>query len=249
MTLRSSLPIVHGPKSTQRLGKAIAIDLTAPQCNLVVERGSSLPRASVVVTTAARHLIEQSKTGDKIENLVVMGSVTDPTSHPDFREISENLRALRDKWFPRAKLCLFSACRDFDSSELRLTLGYFDKLFFSFEWGTARTFTQATGEKSTVLATLTRQLASLDHVIVEAHFFRGEADNSTDAEVKGWIKKLQEVRPSEVHILEKIPKIDGCTVKPITKTRQKEILDAVAASGFSVAVHEDEPSTWLQQSA
>ena len=173
MTIHSSAPIVHGPKSTQRLGRSIAIDLTAPQVNLVVERGSTLPRASVIVTTTARHLIEQSKTGDKIENLIVTGSAVDPTAHPDFREIGENLRALRDKGFPRAKMCLFSNCREFESGELRIALGYFDKLFFSFEWGTAKTFTQATGEKSTVLATLTRQLASLDHVIVQARFFRG----------------------------------------------------------------------------
>ncbi len=248
MTL-SSLPIIHGPRSTQRLGKAIVIDLTAPQCNLVVERGSSLPRASVIVTTVARHVIEQSKAGEKIEHLVVVGSSVDPTTHPDFREVSENLRALRDKWFPRAKLCLFSNCRDFDSAELRLTLGYFDKLFFSFEWGTAKTFTQATGEKSSVLATFTRQLASLDHVIVQARFFRGAADNSSESEVKSWIKKLQEVRPREVHILETLPAVQGRDLKPITKTRQKEILEAVAASGFSVAIHEDEPYSWLQQSA
>src|SRR5688572_3804314 len=99
-------PIFSGPLKTERLGATLGSDLGSQGMALAVSRESRMPRASVVVTTAARHIIRISKAGEKIETLAVYGSVSDPTLHPDFREITENLRDLRNKWFAKAKLCL-----------------------------------------------------------------------------------------------------------------------------------------------
>lgn len=241
MTVETSTTIVHGPRKTQRLGSIIVIDITAPQINMVVERGSTLPRASVIVTTAARKLIEHSKAGDKAENIVVLGSGCDPTVHPDIKDITVNLRALRDKWYPRAKLCLISTCHKIEDENLRTALAMYDKPIVSYEWGTAKTFTSATGEKGTILSDFTRQLCGFDRLIVQAHFFRGPMDNSTDNEVKGWIKKLREVQPKEVHIMSRAGVIRGKQVKAITKTRVQQIADQVAEQGFKVSIQVDEP--------
>jgi len=126
-----------------------------------------LARGSVVVTSSARRLIDLSKGGEKVETIAVIGSEADPASHPDLREITENLRILRTKWFPRAKLALFTSIKDLESDALRVAMGMYDKLFFQFEWGTAKVFAAATGEKSTVLATLTHAMHGFDHMIVD----------------------------------------------------------------------------------
>lgn len=233
-------PFVHGPLKSPRVGKALAIDLTAPQSHLVVQRGSSLARGSVIVTTAARRLIEMSKAGDKLNSIAVVGSGTDPAEHPDLREVTENLRVLRNKWFPRAKLCIFTAAKDLESYDQRASLAMYDKLFLQYEWGTAKTFATATGEKSVQLGVLTRQLQGFDHLIVQANFFRGDMDNSTATEVTSWIKKLQEVRPQEVHILTG-PGSQPRNVRPITRTRRLQIAEQVAeTTGIAVSIHEDE---------
>ena len=49
-----SRPLIHGPLRTNRLGRALVLDVTAPQVNMVVSRGSSLARSSVLVTSFAR---------------------------------------------------------------------------------------------------------------------------------------------------------------------------------------------------
>ncbi len=232
---------IHGPAPSARLGKTLTIDVTAPQNNLVVERGSVLARGSVVVTSSARRLIDLSKGGEKVETIAVVGSEADPASHPDLREITENLRVLRTKWFPRAKLALFTSIKDLDSDVLRVAMGMYDKLFFQFEWGTAKIFAAATGEKSTVLATLTHAMHGFDHMIVQANFFRGSLDNSTASEVTSWIKKLQDLRPQEVHILTG-PGKQAKSVKAITPSRREKIAEEVAeATGIAVSIHEDEP--------
>lgn len=238
-----SQPLVHGPTKTSRLGSALTVDVTAPQSNLVVERGSHLARASLIVTTSARRIIELSKAGEKVESIAVVGSDGDPTSHPELREITENLRALRDKWFQRAKLCIFTNGFELGTYDLRQTLSMYDRPFIDFEWGTAKTFSSVTGAKGTVLAKLTKQLSSFDHVVIQARFFKGDADNSTDTEVNGWIKRLRELRPREVHILDGTRKTPGGKkLRAAAKSRQREIADVVVEkTGLAVTIHEDEP--------
>jgi hypothetical protein len=118
----------------------------------------------------------------------------------------------------------------------------YDKLVARFAWGTAKTFASLTGEKSTRLAEYTKLLAHYDNLIVEAQFAKGTADNSTENEIKGWIKKLQEVKPQEIHILTGAGlATEKKKVKPITPTRRQQIVDEVVEkTGLAVSVHDDE---------
>ena len=140
-TKEATSQILHGPTETRRFGRTMIVDLAAPQLGLVVERGSSLPRASVVVTTCAREIIALSQEGIQVDPTVVVGSTTDPAEHPDLREITENLRALRDKWFSRAKLLVFSKTRDLSSYDVRATLAMYNAVHLEFDWGTAKLWT------------------------------------------------------------------------------------------------------------
>lgn len=237
----NSQPILHGPTKSSRFGLVLTVDITAPQRNLVVERGSSLPRASIIVTQLARQVIDLSKEGTKLDHIVVMGSDGSPTDHPDLREITENLRALRDKWFQRAKLVLISDGMDLAPPDLRQVLLGYDKLIQEFHWGTAKTFQSMTGEKGSVLGDLTRQLGYFDKLIVQARFAGATSANGTDAEIRNWIKKLQEVRPLEVHILEGPPPASGKKLRAATSKRTQQIAETVAEkTGLPVHVHEDE---------
>ena len=141
-----------------------------------------------------------SKNGDKADHIVLIGTDVDPTQHPDFREITDNLRELRNKWFPRAKLVLVSNDPDLDSAETRIALGAFDFNVVRLESGTAKTYSSLTGKKSTNLAKLIKHLTTVERVVVRAQITRGKLDNSSASEVKNWIKKLREVEPVEIQL-------------------------------------------------
>jgi hypothetical protein len=242
-TAVTDCPIFSGPKKTERLGTALAVDLGSHDLALAVSRDNRMPRASVVVTTAARNMIRISKAGEKAEAIVVWGSHSDPTRHPDFREIAENLRDLRNKWFGKAKLCLISHDPQVDDADLRHVLGVFDKVFLRVEWGTAKTFAALTGRKSGEFATFLSHIGHLEHLIVTARFLKaGEIDNSSDAEVKAWLKKIAELKPREVMVLNSAEaKIGGKKVKSATAKRLAEIVAEVTAkTGVPAAVHNSE---------
>ena len=130
--------LITGPKVTERWGRSIFINAGSNGTTLAVSREIRIPRASVVVTLAAQELMRLSKNGDKADHIVLIGSDVDPTQHPDFREISDNLRELRNKWFPRAKLVLISDDPDLESAETRIALGSYDFNVFRLESGTPR---------------------------------------------------------------------------------------------------------------
>lgn len=229
--------IITGPRRSERWGRALTIDLGRLDASLAISRDNRLPRASVVVTLAAQEMMRISKSGEKVDNVLVIGSEVDPTRHPGFREISENLRALRTKWFPRAKLSLISDDPALGDMDARISLGFYDTPVIRLEYGTVKTFQKLTGHKSTELGDIVRHLSSLEKVTVLAKFVRGDIDNSTDSEVKGWIKRLRDVEPQEVLITSPPSRAKKGQLQGITPARLKEIAEMVVEEvGATVTV-------------
>lgn len=221
--------IFSGPKPNARWGHTLTLDLGARDSTLAISRENRLPRASVVITMAARELMRLSREGEKVETILVVGSQADPTSHPDFKEITDSLRELRNKWFSKAKLCLLCDDPHLDSPGVRIGVAAYDWPMVRLESGTARTYSKLTGRKSSQLGKIIEQLASLDRLIIRAEFVRGEVDNSTDTEVRGWIKHLQDVRPNEIQVWSASPRSAGKGgARGIPKTRLQEIVDLVS---------------------
>lgn len=215
--------IVQGPELSPEFGRCLFVD---PTCE--THRANTFPTQAHIVTQAARRMIELSKAGEKLESIVLMGT-KDPTLHPEFRQIVENLRELTNKWFPKAKLCLVSAGCNIDSPDVRTALTVFDRPVVRLDGGTQKTFS-ALSECNTSLKILVESLSrlELDRLIVETRFVRGSADNSTDSEVRAWIRHLNQLKPRGLRVstLEK-PDRDK-QLKAITKTRFQAIQDEVS---------------------
>ncbi|MFT5732357.1 MAG: hypothetical protein ACJA2W_001553 [Planctomycetota bacterium] len=232
--------ILNGPRDTKRFGRSLIIDLASPQLGLVVERGSSLPRASVVVTTCAREIIVLSKEGIKVESIILVGSDADPAHHPDLREITENLRALRDKWFSRARLLVFTKTRDMSSYELRATLAMYNAVHLQFDWGTAKNWTATTGEKGTDFAKFVTDCHHFDHLVLETALYKSPIDNMADAEITAMSEKLAEIKPQEVVVMcGGGSAADKKGVKYATKPQRDKIVEKLAEA-TGIAVHPDE---------
>ena len=222
-------PVIKGPLRSDRLGATLGIDIGYAESALSVSRENRMPRASIVITTAARGIIRLSKSGEKVESIAAVGSETDPTLHPDFKEITTNLRDLRNKWFPKAKLWLQSDDARLETPNVRHQLGVFDRVLVRFEWGTAKAFTSMTGRKGPELATLQASLTNLESLVVQARFGKTEtADNAAEAEVKAWIKRMGEIRPREIHVLASDAKLVQKKLKLASKARIAEIVAEVA---------------------
>jgi len=233
-------PVVFGPYKSRRFGQSLGINLApSPREDCpkdcvycegpdstgpIINRVSQAPSAGVIVTSAARRIIEMSKGGDKLACITLAGN-NEPTMHASLLEITENLRALRNKWFPKAKLCLMSDIPYQDTPDLVHALEIYDRPVLRFEWGSAKTFTAMTGRPGTELKSLVDFCAGLDRFVVQASFVQGGPENASDREVKSWIRKLKEIDPTEVQVMTIPDPGRGKKPRPVSDSR----LQAIAA--------------------
>jgi hypothetical protein len=223
--------VVRGPEDVTGFGKALLVDPVQP-----TTRPDRYPTQAVIVTNAARKLIDLSKAGDRLDSVVVKGDL-DPTLHPEFVEISGNLRELCRKWFPKAQLVLSAHAPRLSDPLVRHSLLAYHTVVLRHEWATQKTFKALTGRDGGEHKTLSDLMTHLDlrNLIIRACFVRGSVDNSTDAEVRGWVKLLGAMKPSSVQLETLVRPVEG--LKPITKTRLGEISELVIEkTGFQVEV-------------
>lgn len=215
-SLRES--IVTGPTEANTLGPTLFVT----PCQESFRSGVLLSQA-VIVTTIASTIREHSREGKKVKTIMVSGEI-DPLQHEDFRQISENLKDIAKKWFPKARLHLIGFPRFIDSPGRAVALDYFHEVTLRLEAGTQKTYAAMTGEKGEVLKRVNSTLARLDlgNLVIRARFVRGDIDNSTASEVRGWIKSLEAVKPAKVEISTP-KKSPWAKTKAITATRLKEI--------------------------
>jgi len=233
MIAQQQAEVVLGPLEHDRFGKALVVRPTVETA-----RAHRHPSQAVVVTAVARRLIELSKEGEKIQAIVVEGGTQDPTCHPEFHEISENIRDLQNKHFPKAKLYLLSDVPHLELAQTRHALSFYDQPMVRLEAGTQKTFCAMTGKDAKVFKDVVELLPRLgnERLIVQAEFVRGDIDNSKDNEVRAWIRHLTSIKPAGVHITTPAKPKDK-KQKPITKTRISQIAEMVTTkTGIPVEV-------------
>lgn len=212
--------VITGPEEFEHFGRCLRIFPT-----LSTARAGRFPTQAVVVTSAARRIIALSKEGEKLQSVVIMGAEADPTAHPDFTEISLNIRELLNKHFNKTKLHLISDRPVFSDARARHAVCYFDFPTLRFETASAKVYKALTGMDKEAFDIL---IASLKHqegdkFIIAADLVRGDIDNSSDKEIKAWIKVLQDIRPLGIQLTSKGDKDQG--TKPVTKTRLAQIVE------------------------
>jgi len=233
MISQLQVDVVRGPEEHPRYGKTLTVVPT-----IETSRANRFPSQAVIVTAAARKLIELSREGYRLHALVVEGGDYDPTHHPEFHEISQNLRELLNKHFPKAKLTLHSDIPELEEARNRHALTFFDKPILRLEAGFGKTFAALSGADPKLFKDVVENMGRVEteKLIVQANFVRGNVDNSKDNEVKAWIKHLAEIKPCIVQLTtESSAKDKG--QKPITKTRMTQIAELVTEkTGIPVEV-------------
>ncbi|MEO0651497.1 MAG: hypothetical protein AAFZ65_12550, partial [Planctomycetota bacterium] len=148
--------VVQGPLDSERHGRHLLVE---PTCE--TNRPGVFPTQAVVVTTAARRIIELSKDGQKLADVVVGGSI-DPMLHEDFREIAENLKELCKKWYPKVGMTLETKGLALHNADLRHCLTLFQRPIVRFEYGTQKSFAALTGAKPGDLKDVAENICRLE---------------------------------------------------------------------------------------
>ena len=219
MSLTYSSPI-FGPVHSRRLGVSLGINLLpadGKMCSfdcIYCECGFNrdfrptkpMPTREEVATALEAQLLRMKAEGPAPDVLTFAGN-GEPTLHPQFPEIIDDTIALRDQYFPQAKVsvltnatqilrpAVFEALRRVDNNICKLDTIQPDYIRLVDQPNTAYD----------VEAILDRLIAFGADCVIQTMFMQGEyegqsVDNTADEYVLPWLSALQLIMPREVMI-------------------------------------------------
>jgi wyosine [tRNA(Phe)-imidazoG37] synthetase (radical SAM superfamily) len=213
--------IIFGPVKSRRLGVSLGINLLPVKtkfCNFnciycecgwtdYTEKLSiSLPGRKEVFDALDIKLSEMKAKGEYPDVLTYAGN-GEPTLHPDFAGIIDDSIALRNKYFPKARIAVLSNATTINKPDIKEALLKVDMNILKLDSSlnsTIKTHNQPGGNIDA--ATLIDSLVGFGgKVIIQTLFLRGHykgqaIDNTTLEEISGWLKAIERIKPSEVMI-------------------------------------------------
>ncbi len=249
--------IVFGPVHSRRLGVSLGMNLLPAdgkycsfnciycECGLNEERRtrSKLPTRAEVKAQLESKLAAMQAEGVAPDVITFAGN-GEPTIHPEFGGIISDTLALRDRFFPKAKVAVLSNATQLHRAEVVEALLKVDDNILKLDSVLDSRIRQLNVPASSEFTAckLIEQLSRFNgRLIIQTMFLKGDVagvsvDNTTEEEIDGWIEALKAIRPRQVMIYT----IDRETPLHSLQKQPKEVLDALAArarkEGFDVTV-------------
>ena len=219
MTIIFPSPI-FGPIHSRRLGVSLGINLLPEdgkvcsfdciycECGFNAERRTKklLPTREEVRTALEEKLKDMQANGSAPDVLTFAGN-GEPTAHPYFPEIIEDTLALRDKYFPKAKVSVLSNSTFIDRPAVFEALNKIDNNILKLDTVDEEYIhlLDRPNGKYSVKKIIEKMKEFNGNCIVQTLFLKGgyqgkDMDNTSDKYVLPWIEAVKEIAPRQVMI-------------------------------------------------
>jgi wyosine [tRNA(Phe)-imidazoG37] synthetase (radical SAM superfamily) len=251
--------IIFGPVKSRRLGVSLGINLLPTKrkiCNfncLYCECGwtktadkipGHLPGRKDVFEALDLKLSEMKDLVQKPDVITYAGN-GEPTLHPEFPGIIDDSIALRDKYFPGAKIAVLSNATTISDPLIKAALLKVDmnilKLDSAFD--TTVNIHNQPLVKINVEKLINNLAAFNGKLIIQTLFLRGVyhdrvIDNTTHEEIDAWLKAIEKIKPSEVMIytISRDTPPEGGQLNKVPARELREIASMVENLGIKTQV-------------
>ncbi len=211
--------IIYGPVNSRRLGLSLGINILPARYKLCsfncvycqygwtlrptltpTEEISDLPSPQAVGCALEKALHQIIRHRTRIDFMTFSGN-GEPTLHPNFGEIVDVTKALRDKYVPQVKLAILSNSSMVGRTEVREALGKLDLKVMKLDAGTEELLHELNGPPAPFyLGEIVEGLKTLEDVRVQSLFVQGRVTNADPESVELWLEKLKEIQPSLVQV-------------------------------------------------
>ena len=247
---------IFGPVHSRRLGVSLGINLLPAdgkfctfdciycECgyNADFRPHLKLPTREEVQQALEARLLDMQQNGLKPDVLTFAGN-GEPTAHPQFAGIIDDTLALRDKYFPKAKVSVLSNSTFIHKPEVFEALCKVDNNILKLDTINETYIHEVdrpTGHYD-VKQIIECMKAFQGKLIIQSLFMKGthqglSVDNTSDEYVLPWLEIVKEIAPQQVMIYT----IDRETPSPLLEKASHEELDRIAAqvqqAGIPVSV-------------
>lgn len=248
--------IVYGPIHSRRLGMSLGMELMPLEHKLCTfdcvycECGFNQPVSHPVLPT--REEVKQAlhsklqalqEEGTPIDVITFSGN-GEPTLHPDFLGIIRDTCALRDKYFPTAKVSVLSNSTQLARPDVVEALRLCDNRILKLDSAidsTMRAIDQPVNNELTV-SKIMAMLQQFDgDFTLQTCFLRGEhngvhIDNTTPEEVQAWYEAVDALHPKQImmYVIDRATPVK--TLEKVSREDMERIAAPLQAKGYKVIV-------------
>ncbi len=248
--------IIFGPIKSRRLGVSLGINLLPVdgkvctfdciycECGYNTSgRDSGLPKRELVQQKLRDKLIAMQGAGEAPDVITFAGN-GEPTMHPDFPAIVLDTIALRNEFFPQAKISVLSNSTYVRKADVFEALTLVDNNILKLDSAidaTVRLMDRPTQSAFTV-AGLVEELKKFGgNLIIQTMFLRGShkgilVDNTTDEEIEALIGVMKSIQPKQIMVYSIDRETPENTLEKVSKEELVQIAARFEAAGFSVMV-------------
>ena len=249
---------IYGPIHSRRLGMSLGINLMPNDgkiCSfdcLYCEAGfnaqgagkDGVPTREAVKRQLKRKLIEMKEQGLTLDVITFSGN-GEPTLHPEFKKVVEDVLRLRTQYFPNAKVSVLSNSTMAGKPAVADALRKVDNNILKLDSAMPHTFRVLNRPVSPnclpegVIADL-KQFGG--QCVVQTIMVRGEfngecIDNTTDDELDALLSAYLQIRPREVMLYSIDRKTPAENLEKVSKEELERIAQRFRDSGITVQVN------------
>lgn len=244
---------IFGPIHSRRLGTSLGVNLSPTDgkvCSfdcLYCEAGfnaqgpgtSGLPSRAEVRERLRAKLQSMHDAGESL-NVITFSGNGEPTLHPDFEGIVDDVIGLRDEFYPEVKISVLSNSTRLGSEAVCRALRKVDNNILKLDSAvdaTVRRLDRPNDSDFTVDKVIGQLKQFAGTGIIQTMILRGDGiDNTTDAEVDALIAAYKTIGPREIMLYSIDRKTPDATLRKVERPELDAIAARIAAAGLEVKV-------------
>jgi len=162
----------------------------------------------------------------------------EPTLHPDFNQIVDEVQSLRNLLAPRTKTAALSNSALVSDKSVRDALAKLDVKIMKLDCGTQEMFEKYNQPCNGVnLGEITAGLAQLSNVSIQTLVSAGESGNLNQRNLKEWIERLKQIKPSFVQLYTLDRDFPDKNLSPTPREELNRIKTQVQEAGLSAEIY------------
>lgn len=244
---------IFGPIHSRRLGTSLGVNLSPRDgkvCSfdcLYCEAGfnaqgpgtSGLPSRAEVRAQLRARLQVMHDAGEPL-NVITFSGNGEPTLHPDFEGIVDDVIALRDEFYPDVKISVLTNSTRLGSEAVCRALRKVDNNILKLDSAVEATMRRLDRPNDPAF-TVDRVIGQLKQFggagIIQTMILRGDGiDNTTDAEIDALIAAYKAIEPREIMLYSIDRKTPDATLRKVERPELDAIAARIAAAGLNVKV-------------
>jgi wyosine [tRNA(Phe)-imidazoG37] synthetase (radical SAM superfamily) len=251
MLLELKKEIIYGPVNSRRLGRSLGINILAggkKVCTFncvycqygwtkihTIKPGQSLifPSAEEVKKALEEALRKMASP----PAYITFSGNGEPTLHPDFAQIVEEVTAVRDRTAPEAKTAILSNSSLVAEKNIREALSRLDTRIMKLDCGSEEVFKRYNKPcRGVGLEAIIEGLSRLNDVTIQTLVASGQEGNFELQNISSCVERLMKIRPSSVQLYTLDRGYPADDLKPATKEELDRIKSEAEKAGISIGV-------------